>query len=187
MRAATRQLTALIEERLQLMAELQKAAGFWRHLEQRGGFHAASPANTLQSMRAEVLAAAAPGSVPGVKVERLRSGRIVLESVLRGFGQEGHRGARAPQLEAEGARPGGCVRAGAHRAAGLHRRTLLCDLAAMRGVAAKMGKDPKVIQPLILMVLLVDHSLPDRPLRQQNALISQHEAGIRGTRNATSS
>src|SRR4030081_3231452 len=34
---------------------------------------------------------------------------------------------------------------------------LLCDLAAMRGVAEKMGKDPKVIEPLVPVDLVVDH------------------------------
>ena len=36
---------------------------------------------------------------------------------------------------------------------------LLCDLAAMRGVAAKMGKDPGVIEPLVPVDLVVDHSV----------------------------
>ena len=36
---------------------------------------------------------------------------------------------------------------------------LLCDLAAMRGVAQKMGKDPKVIEPLVSVDLVVDHSV----------------------------
>ncbi len=36
---------------------------------------------------------------------------------------------------------------------------LLCDLAAMRGVANKMGKDPKVIEPLVPVDLVVDHSV----------------------------
>jgi aconitate hydratase len=36
---------------------------------------------------------------------------------------------------------------------------LLADLAAMRGVAAKMGKDPKVIEPLVPVDLVVDHSV----------------------------
>ena len=36
---------------------------------------------------------------------------------------------------------------------------LLCDLAAMRGVAQKMGKDPKVIEPLVPVDLVVDHSV----------------------------
>src|SRR5882724_4059431 len=36
---------------------------------------------------------------------------------------------------------------------------LLADLAAMRGVAGKMGKNPKVIEPLVPVDLVVDHSV----------------------------
>src|ERR1044071_628490 len=36
---------------------------------------------------------------------------------------------------------------------------LLCDLAAMRGVAASMGKDPKVVEPLVPVDLVVDHAV----------------------------
>ena len=36
---------------------------------------------------------------------------------------------------------------------------LLCDLAAMRGAAQRMGKDPKVIEPLVPVDLVVDHSV----------------------------
>jgi aconitate hydratase len=36
---------------------------------------------------------------------------------------------------------------------------LLCDLAAMRGVANGMGKSPKVIEPLVPVDLVVDHSV----------------------------
>src|SRR6195256_1710840 len=36
---------------------------------------------------------------------------------------------------------------------------LLCDLAAMRGVAQRMGKNPKVIEPLVPVDLVVDHSV----------------------------
>ena len=36
---------------------------------------------------------------------------------------------------------------------------LLCDLAAMRGVAHKMGKNPKLIEPLVPVDLVVDHSV----------------------------
>ena len=35
---------------------------------------------------------------------------------------------------------------------------LLADLAAMRNVAAAMGKDPKTIEPLVPVDLVVDHS-----------------------------
>ena len=36
---------------------------------------------------------------------------------------------------------------------------LLCDLAAMRGVASKMGKNPGIIEPLVPVDLVVDHSV----------------------------
>ncbi|MGL5632745.1 MAG: aconitate hydratase AcnA, partial [Azovibrio sp.] len=36
---------------------------------------------------------------------------------------------------------------------------LLCDLAAMRGVAHGLGKNPKIIEPLVPVDLVVDHSV----------------------------
>jgi aconitate hydratase len=36
---------------------------------------------------------------------------------------------------------------------------LLCDLAAMRGAVSRMGKDPAVIEPLVPVDLVVDHSV----------------------------
>ena len=36
---------------------------------------------------------------------------------------------------------------------------LLADLAAMRSVAVKLGKDPKAIEPLVPVDLVVDHSI----------------------------
>ncbi len=36
---------------------------------------------------------------------------------------------------------------------------LLCDLAAMRSAAAQLGKDPKIIEPLVPVHLVVDHSV----------------------------
>ena len=36
---------------------------------------------------------------------------------------------------------------------------LLADIAAMRAVAAKMGKNPKSIEPLVPVDLVVDHSV----------------------------
>jgi aconitate hydratase len=47
---------------------------------------------------------------------------------------------------------------------------LLCDLAAMRGVAAKMGKEPKVIEPLVPVDLVVDHSVQIDHYGSKNAL-----------------
>ena len=36
---------------------------------------------------------------------------------------------------------------------------LLCDLAAMRGVAKRFGKNPKIVEPLVPVDLVVDHSV----------------------------
>ena len=47
---------------------------------------------------------------------------------------------------------------------------LLCDLAAMRGVAGRMGKDPKVIEPLVPVDLVVDHSVQIDHYGSKNAL-----------------
>ena len=47
---------------------------------------------------------------------------------------------------------------------------LLADLAAMRGVASKMGKNPKNIEPLVPVDLVVDHSVQIDLFRDKNAL-----------------
>ena len=47
---------------------------------------------------------------------------------------------------------------------------LLCDLAAMRGVAQRMGKDPKVVEPLVPVDLVVDHSVQVDHYGTPNAL-----------------
>jgi aconitate hydratase len=47
---------------------------------------------------------------------------------------------------------------------------LLCDLAAMRGVAQNMGKDPKRIEPLVPVDLVVDHSVQIDHYGSKNAL-----------------
>ena len=47
---------------------------------------------------------------------------------------------------------------------------LLCDLAAMRGVAQKMGREPKLIEPLVPVDLVVDHSVQIDHYGQKNAL-----------------
>jgi aconitate hydratase len=36
---------------------------------------------------------------------------------------------------------------------------LLCDLAAMRGVVARFGREPKIVEPLVPVDLVVDHSV----------------------------
>ncbi|MGE5623126.1 MAG: aconitate hydratase AcnA, partial [Bacillota bacterium] len=47
---------------------------------------------------------------------------------------------------------------------------LLADLAAMRGVAGKMGKNPKNIEPLVPVDLVVDHSVQIDYFRDKSAL-----------------
>src|SRR5881398_1784031 len=47
---------------------------------------------------------------------------------------------------------------------------LLVDLASMRGVAQKMGKNPKVIEPLVPVDLVVDHSVQIDHYGNKNAL-----------------
>ncbi|HEY6772913.1 MAG TPA: aconitate hydratase AcnA [Oxalicibacterium sp.] len=47
---------------------------------------------------------------------------------------------------------------------------LLADLAAMRGVADRMGKNPKNIEPLVPVDLVVDHSVQIDHFREKNAL-----------------
>jgi len=47
---------------------------------------------------------------------------------------------------------------------------LLADLAAMRGVAEKMGQNPKKIEPLVPVDLVVDHSVQIDHYREPNAL-----------------
>ncbi|MEI7844008.1 MAG: aconitate hydratase AcnA, partial [Gallionellaceae bacterium] len=47
---------------------------------------------------------------------------------------------------------------------------LLADLAAMRDAAAKMGKDPKIIEPLVPVNLVVDHSVQIDSYNNSNAL-----------------
>jgi len=47
---------------------------------------------------------------------------------------------------------------------------LLADLAAMRGVAGRMGKNPKVIEPLVPVDLVVDHSIQIDHYGSKNAL-----------------
>ncbi|REG51170.1 aconitase [Paraburkholderia sp. BL6669N2] len=47
---------------------------------------------------------------------------------------------------------------------------LLADIAAMRGVAKHMGKNPKSIEPLVPVDLVVDHSVQIDHFREKNAL-----------------
>ncbi|MFT3964175.1 aconitate hydratase AcnA [Propionivibrio sp.] len=47
---------------------------------------------------------------------------------------------------------------------------LLCDLAAMRGVAEQQGRNPKIVEPLVPVNLVVDHSVQVDHYNVENAL-----------------
>ncbi|NML24133.1 aconitate hydratase AcnA [Zoogloea dura] len=47
---------------------------------------------------------------------------------------------------------------------------LLCDLAAMRDVAQRFGKDPRIVEPKVPVDLVVDHSVQVDHFREGNAL-----------------
>jgi aconitate hydratase len=115
------------------------------------------------------------GKALNVRIERLPlSIRIVLESVLRNCDGKKITEAHVRQLanwKPKAARtdeiPFVLARIVLQDFTGV---PLLCDLAAMRGVAQKMGKDPKVIEPLVPVDLVVDHSVQIDHYGNKNAL-----------------
>src|SRR5437867_4738986 len=121
--------------------------------------------NTLQSFKhGKFYSLPALGKALNVKVERLPvSIRIVLESVLRNC--DGKKVTEEHVKELANWRPAAqrldeipfvVARIVLQDFTGV---PLLVDLAAMRGVAQKMGKNPKVIEPLVPVDLVVDHSV----------------------------
>ena len=115
------------------------------------------------------------GKALNVKIERLPlSIRIVLESVLRNCDGKKVTEEHVRQLanwKPKAARtdeiPFVLARIVLQDFTGV---PLLCDLAAMRNVAQKMGKDPKVIEPLVPVDLVVDHSVQIDHYGSKNAL-----------------
>ena len=115
------------------------------------------------------------GKSLGIKIERLPvSVRIVLESVLRNCDGKKVTEEHVRQLanwKPNAARtdeiPFVLARIVLQDFTGV---PLLCDLAAMRNVARKMGKDPKVIEPLVPVDLVVDHSIQIDHYGTKNAL-----------------
>lgn len=115
------------------------------------------------------------GKALGVDVQRLPvSIRIVLESVLRNCDgakvtQEHVRQLANWQANAkrEDEIPFVVARVVLQDFTGV---PLLADIAAMRSVAAKMGKDPKRIEPLVPVDLVVDHSVMIDYFGTKNAL-----------------
>ncbi len=132
--------------------------------------------NTLQPFKhGKLYSLAALGKALNVKVERLPvSIRIVLESVLRNC--DGKKVTEAHVKELANWKPNAprtaeipfvLARIVLQDFTGV---PLLVDLAAMRGVAAKLGKDPKVIEPLVPVDLVVDHSVQIDHYGNKNAL-----------------
>src|SRR5437867_4201805 len=132
--------------------------------------------NTLQSFKhGKLYSLPMLGKALNVKLERLPvSIRIVLESVLRNCDgkkvtEEHVRQLAAWQPNAKRTEeiPFVLARIVLQDFTGV---PLLCDLAAMRGVAQKMGKDPKMIEPLVPVDLVVDHSVQIDHYGTKNAL-----------------
>ncbi|ANA32323.1 Aconitate hydratase A [Ralstonia mannitolilytica] len=115
------------------------------------------------------------GKELGVAIERLPvSIRIVLESVLRNCDgkkvTEEHVEQLAnwkPNAERVDEIPFVVARVVLQDFTGV---PLLADLAAMRNVASRMGKDPKKIEPLVPVDLVVDHSVQIDHFREKKAL-----------------
>jgi len=131
---------------------------------------------TLQPLRGgKFYSLSALGKALGVNVARLPvSIRIVLESVLRNCDgkkvTEEHVRQLAnwqPAAERVNEIPFIVARIVLQDFTGV---PLLCDLAAMRGVAQKMGRDPKLIEPLVPVDLVVDHSVQIDHYGSKNAL-----------------
>ncbi|WP_347554603.1 aconitate hydratase AcnA [Robbsia sp. KACC 23696] len=115
------------------------------------------------------------GRALGVDVSRLPvSIRLVLESVLRNF--DGKKVAEEhvkqlvnwkPNEKRTDEIPFVVARVVLQDFTGV---PLLADIAAMRGVAERAGKDPKSIEPLVPVDLVVDHSVQIDYFRQKDAL-----------------
>ncbi len=132
--------------------------------------------NTLQSFKhGKLYSLPALAKKLDLKLERLPvSIRIVLESVLRNC--DGKKVTEAHVRELAGWKPAAkrteeipfvLARILLQDFTGV---PLLCDLAAMRSVADKMGKDAKVIEPLVPVDLVVDHSVQIDHYGAKNAL-----------------
>ncbi len=132
--------------------------------------------NTLRPLKSgKFYSLPALGTALGIDVARLPvSIRIVLESVLRSC--DGKKVTEEHVRQLAGWKPNAprteeipfvLARIVLQDFTGV---PLLCDLAAMRGVAQRMGKDPKVIEPLVPVDLVVDHSVQIDHYGTKNAL-----------------
>jgi aconitate hydratase len=132
--------------------------------------------NTLQSFKhGKLYSLPALGKSLNLKIDRLPvSIRIVLESVLRNC--DGKKVTEEHVRELANWQPAAqrleeipfvVARIVLQDFTGV---PLLVDLAAMRGVAQKMGKNPKMIEPLVPVDLVVDHSVQIDHYGNKNAL-----------------
>jgi aconitate hydratase len=132
--------------------------------------------NSLQSFKhGKLYSLPALGKALNIRIERLPvSIRIVLESVLRNC--DGKKVTEDHVRELAGWKPNATrteeipfvlARILLQDFTGV---PLLCDLAAMRSVAQTMGKNPKVIEPLVPVDLVVDHSVQVDHYGTKNAL-----------------
>ncbi len=130
----------------------------------RDPFNAQQSFDIAPGKKGRMVSLAALGRTLGLDLSRLPvSIRIVLESVLRncdGIKVTEEHVRQLAQWKPNAARtaeiPFVVARIVLQDFTGV---PLLCDLAAMRGVAQKMGKDPKRIEPLVPVDLVVDHSV----------------------------
>lgn len=115
------------------------------------------------------------GKALNIKIDRLPvSIRIVLESVLRNY--DGKKIAEEHITQLANWKPSAArvdeipfvvSRVVLQDFTGV---PLLADIAAMRGVAQRVGKNPKSIEPLVPVDLVVDHSVQIDHFREKNAL-----------------
>ncbi|SHI23316.1 aconitate hydratase AcnA [Pollutimonas bauzanensis] len=141
------------------------------------------PHNTFNSLQkfkigrktAQFYSLPALGATLGIDIQRLPvSIRVVLESVLRNCDgkkiTEKHIRQLAswkPTAKRDTEIPFVVARVVLQDFTGV---PLLADIAAMRSVASKMGKDPKSIEPLVPVDLVVDHSVMIDYFGTKNAL-----------------
>ncbi len=190
------QLTALLEERARLLARLASAGrgpGLrpGRTMDQRRRLPCRITCTTPSSRckGGKFYSLPALGKALNVKIERLPvSIRIVLESVLRNCDgkkvTEEHVQA-ARQLEAErDAHRRDPLRAGAHRAAGLHRRAAAVRPRRDARRGAEDGQGPQGDRAAGAGGPGGRPLGADRPLRHQERARPQHEAGVQAQRGA---
>ncbi|HEY1044768.1 MAG TPA: aconitate hydratase AcnA [Telluria sp.] len=141
----------------------------------RNTFNTLKDFNLAGGQKGKFYSLPALGKSLGVDIARLPvSIRIVLESVLRNC--DGKKVTEehvkqlanwAPTAERTDEIPFVVARVVLQDFTGV---PLLADLAAMRNVAAKMGKNPKNIEPLVPVDLVVDHSVTIDHFREPKAL-----------------